>query len=352
MVQLRVELVQADVLEGLQRLQPETVHCVVTSPPYYRMREYPSANGFGFGEEPVAVCEEVQSGGEGCGECYVCKTLKVLDGIYRVLHQTGVVWWNVGDKYSDTGAPLMIPFWIAVGAQRRGWLLRDMVVWAKQVYEERIGNTVGRCIPESLRGWEWSADGALKRRAWRTSRSWEPFLMLVKRGAKYFADRKQVELESYYEKMWSNNIEHPAYVRFRCRPPEYRTRPHKNLPSVWRVSPGTNLLGRRKNFSSVGDGHVATMPLTIADLCVRASASRSGCCSVCRAPALDGKHTCEHRDAELVPTVVLDPFCGSGTSGVAALQNGCSFVGIDISPAYIELARKRLSQKAYQIELL
>ena len=51
--------------------------------------------------------------------------------------------------------------------------------------------------------------------------------------------------------------------------------------------------------------------------------------------------TCDH-DAEPVPATVLDPFCGSGTTGVVALRHGRSFIGIDLNPEYIELARHRI----------
>ena len=51
--------------------------------------------------------------------------------------------------------------------------------------------------------------------------------------------------------------------------------------------------------------------------------------------------TCDH-DSEPVPAIVLDPFCGSGTTGVVALRHGRSFIGIELNPEYIELARKRI----------
>ena len=55
--------------------------------------------------------------------------------------------------------------------------------------------------------------------------------------------------------------------------------------------------------------------------------------------------TCDH-DSEPVPAVVLDPFCGSGTTGVVALRHGRSFIGIELNPEYIELARKRIIDDA------
>ena len=55
--------------------------------------------------------------------------------------------------------------------------------------------------------------------------------------------------------------------------------------------------------------------------------------------------TCDH-DAEPVPATVLDPFCGSGTTGVVALRHGRSFIGIELNPEYIELARKRIIDDA------
>ena len=61
--------------------------------------------------------------------------------------------------------------------------------------------------------------------------------------------------------------------------------------------------------------------------------------------------TCDH-DAEPVPAVVLDPFCGSGTTGVVALRHGRSFIGIELNPEYIELARKRIVGDAPLLNIL
>ena len=56
---------------------------------------------------------------------------------------------------------------------------------------------------------------------------------------------------------------------------------------------------------------------------------------------LDWRPTCDH-DAEPVPAVVLDPFAGSGTTGVVALRHGRSFIGIELNPEYVEIARRRI----------
>ena len=60
--------------------------------------------------------------------------------------------------------------------------------------------------------------------------------------------------------------------------------------------------------------------------------------------------TCDH-DAEPVPATVLDPFCGSGTTGVVALRHGRSFIGIELNPEYIELARKRIIDDAPMLNM-
>ena len=55
--------------------------------------------------------------------------------------------------------------------------------------------------------------------------------------------------------------------------------------------------------------------------------------------------TCGH-DAEPIPATVLDPFCGSGTTGVVALRHGRSFIGIELNPEYVEMARNRIINDA------
>ena len=139
--------------------------------------------------------------------------------------------------------------------------------------------------------------------------------------------------------------------------------------------------------------HFATFPEKLVEPCILAGTSERGVCAECGAPwervtertdaPHDGKTetqyetgsaanrlaltrqaarergeeyvqrvtttgwrpTCDH-DAEPVPSVVLDPFCGSGTTGVVALRHGRSFIGIELNPEYIELARKRIIDDA------
>jgi hypothetical protein len=130
--------------------------------------------------------------------------------------------------------------------------------------------------------------------------------------------------------------------------------------------------------------HFATYPEKLVRPCLLAGTSERGACSVCGAPwrrevdreteatqrVHNGEYdassgfsagwvpgrqsvtttgwapTCEHTDAPTRPCVVLDPFCGSGTTGAVALKNGASFIGIEPSADYLALARKRISAAA------
>ena len=94
-------------------------------------------------------------------------------------------------------------------------------------------------------------------------------------------------------------------------------------------------------------GHFAVYPEKLVEPCILAGTSEHGVCDQCGTPwsTLDWFPTCDH-DSELAPAVVLDPFCGSGTTGVVALRHGRSFVGIELNPEYVELSRKRIIEDA------
>lgn len=350
------ELRLGHVIEELPKIPAGSVQCVVSSPPYYQMRSYdqtrredPTIWGgkretAEYGAEKKAYCESGD-----CGDCYLCRTVKVFDLLRETLHPTGLVWWNIADKYSDSGTPMLLPLRLADRLSKKGWYLRDLIIWAKQIYEERLENTLGRCVPESVNGWKFAEDGTLQKRRWRTTRSHEYVLMLSKsKNIPYFAMKRNVSLPNYTSGRWSDNIFHPSYGRF-AGVHATKGEETKNLPSVWRIDPGewtgTPL------FSNGEDGHIAVMPLKLAQLCVRASTSVEGCCARCRYPVIDGKKTCKCPDADVTPMVVLDPFCGSGTTGVAALKAGCFFIGIDTSQKYLSIARRRLERADTQLDM-
>lgn len=163
-----IRLYQGDVVEVLQRLPANSVHCCTTSPPYWSLRSYLSEDHedkkLELGSEPSPDCNS--QGQAQCGRCFVCAMVKVFREVRRVLHDSGVLILNLGDTYgqpgrwggaldqsclqsSNTGTHsqhvkpnpqtnlpsgnlLGIPWRVALALQADGWILRSDIPWVKR----------------------------------------------------------------------------------------------------------------------------------------------------------------------------------------------------------------------------
>lgn len=152
-------LLTGHVLDRLRDLPDASVHCVVTSPPYYGLRRY-GVEGE-FGAEPLHDCLGWSTRSP-CGGCFVCHLVEVMREVRRVLHPSGTVWLNLGDSFANDGKwggttggkhaaglhgePIgrdrrqtglkpkdqcMIPARTALALQADGWWVRSDVIWAK-----------------------------------------------------------------------------------------------------------------------------------------------------------------------------------------------------------------------------
>jgi len=124
-----VQLYQADARSI--PLPDQSVHCVVTSPPYFGLRVYKDNDDRGIGLESTV-------------EDYIGNLVEVFREVRRVLRDDGVAWLNLGDSYGDSGDRLGIPERVVLALQSDGWTWRDTIIWAKK-----------SAMPESLAGWRW-----------------------------------------------------------------------------------------------------------------------------------------------------------------------------------------------------
>jgi DNA modification methylase len=249
-------------------LADSSVQMVVTSPPYYGLRNYAANPDNAFGREATV------------GE-YVQHAVEVLREIHRVLRQDGVVFWNIADSYREKNLCL-IPQRIAIAAQDDGWIVRDQIIWHKPAP-----------MPESAKD--------------RCTRSYEPILMLTK-SAHYFWDTEAVAEKTNDLKTKPRRFRKgDASVTLRHdEGNHYQPRATRNPRNVWTLSP-TPFRG----------AHFATFPQDLPRRCILA-ASKPG-------------------------DTVLDPFGGSGTTGVVAEELGRHAVLLDISREYVELMQKRMA---------
>ena len=339
------------VLDALPELRDGTVHTVITSPPYWQQRDYgspPVVWGGGasckhrWRKDNLCRCGAWRGslGLEPAPAMFVEHLVAVFRAVRRVLRDDGTVWLVLGDTYRDREL-VGIPWLVAHALQIDGWHIRAEAIWEK-----------GVCLPESAPN--------------RPARSHEQ-VFLLSAGESYYYDpygsrepRQGVEVAN----------SDPAILDGR------------NRRSVWRI-----------NTIPTGHDHTAPFPPALVEVMLLSSTSPYTCAK-CRKPwarvvdrpprpRLDGRRSANSRDGgltgehglestglshgkydewlrdnpprhlgwepacqcgsgQVTPSLVLDPFAGSGTVGLVARQNGRSFVGIDLFDQYLSLARERI----------
>jgi DNA modification methylase len=289
-------------------MDAESVHCCVTSPPYYGLRDYGV---------------EGQIGMEATPDAYVAELVAVFREVRRVLRDDGTLWLNLGDSYTGSanagsertrtcnskpnatdrnlpakrGAGLKpkdligIPWRVAFALQADGWYLRSDIIWAKR-----------NPMPESVTD--------------RPTKAHE-YVFLLTKSARYWYDaeavaEKQTSDGPRVDKEHLNNQYGYAVNRLdagvyhgRCGQKGDGTR---NRRSVWTIP-----------TQRCSEAHFAVMPPELIKPCILAGCPYGG--------------------------VVLDPFGGSGTTGRVAEDLGRDSILIELNPKYIEIARRRAAQQ-------
>jgi site-specific DNA-methyltransferase (adenine-specific) len=300
-------LVNADAIQHLASMESGSVHCIVTSPPYYNQRNYG---------------HDGQIGLEGTVQEYIDRMVAVLHECRRVLCDDGTLWLNVGDSYGGGKQLLGVPWRLALAAQADGWVLRQDVVWHKP-----------SPMPESVTD--------------RCTKAHE-YVFLLAKQADYFFDAEAIKEPSEIgsrnrRSVWRIATKPYAGAHFATMPPELaetcikagsseRGRcPHCGSPWA-RVTKRTKLLRPRpadyvKRTGAAGTGNSCAN--TVAGVAVE---------------TLGWRQSCKCEPHEPVPCVVLDPFAGSGTTLAVAKVLGRDSVGIELNPEYIALAEERIAQ--------
>lgn len=340
-----------DSLSVLKHLSPQSVHCCVTSPPYYGLRDYGTAKWEGgdsscdhrppkddgksgnngqYQEHPRRflgdICRKCgafrrdsQIGLEQTPKEYVTKLVNVFSEVKRVLRDDGTLWVVIGDSYArgfGGGFPgeksatnvgsfkgrssrpvpdgakskdlLGIPWMVAFALRDDGWYLRSDIVWEKP-----------NVMPESVKD--------------RPTRSHE-YVFLLTKSKKYYYNSEAVKEPTIYgpgsrkdvkkggfNSKYANDVARVGDEAFRA------IREFKNKRSVWTIP--------TRPFKGA---HFAVFPPALVEPCVLAGSPDGG--------------------------VVLDPFAGSGTTGQVALSLGRKFIGIELNPEYLPLIRQRLNE--------
>lgn len=368
-----------DVIEALKTIPDESVHCCVTSPPYWGLRDYGVDGQLGLEPTP---------------EKYISKMVDVFREVKRVLRKDGTLWLNLGDSYlcqqgkgflnkhlSDADKNIRIkrpeylkpkdlvgvPWMVAFALRNDGWYLRSDIIWAKP-----------NPMPESVRD--------------RPTKAHE-YVFLLAKSEKYFYDADAIR-EPFADERMGNPGGGGRYMRMLY--PDNSHAQSGLKKGIW--TRGPELGGRNKRSvwtiatESFPDAHFATFPTALVEPCIKAGTSEKGCCPKCGSPwervveptGEYAKHlggswqskdktgkgslpsgiktghyksgwcgirsvetqgwrpTCSCGIEETIPCTVLDPFGGAGTVSLVAKRLGRSSIYIDINPTYAEIAKRRL----------
>lgn len=309
----RVTILQGDCRELLKTLPEQSVQCCVTSPPYWGLRDYGHADQIGLEATPQAYVETMR---------------QVFAEAWRVLRDDGTLWLNLGDSYAGGGnnrgnhSPLSskqlsnhgatgqcsdhakniqkiaglkskdligIPWRVAFALQEAGWYLRQDIIWHKP-----------SCMPESVTD--------------RCTKAHE-YIFLLTKNASYYFDNEAIKEPSEYPdddrkgRSYDHHKSAPTDERNGVRPGNYLDSGRtgyatRNKRSVWSV---TN--------AGYHESHFATFPPDLIKPCILAG-SKPG-------------------------DTVLDPFGGSGTTGMVAVEFGRKAVLIELNHDYIKLCDQR-----------
>jgi len=334
-------LITGDSISALRRMPDDSVHSVITSPPYFRLRSYDASTSWPDGQQCELGQEKTPAG-------YVDHLVEIFNEVHRVLRIDGSLWLNLADTYGDDKSLYGIPWLVATALRSNGWILRQDVIWSK------AGGNCPRCMHRLERG-STKPESVVD----RFVRAHE-YMFLLTKSTDYFFDHEAVK-------------EGPA-----------NRRDVLHLPSAMSMA-----------------GHTAVMPVDLAKIAVRGSTSEHGACADCGSPytrvvergavmqdwqrssgssdsglytgeaqkdyatsgaenasdlkrrvlnsmrerkTIGWERTCICEETAVKPCVVLDPFSGAGTTGRAALELGRHYVGIEILERYNQIAATSLSR--------
>jgi DNA modification methylase len=228
-----------------------------------------------------------QIGLEETPEAYIKNIVEIFRGVRRALRDDGTLWLNIDDTCK--GIPLNIPWRVAFALVGDGWLLQSDIVWHKT--------------------------NAMPRNAKRRPSRDHEYLFLLSKTARYHYDAEEVlvpytkPLNRYggAKKKISDSLKEGSAYSSAHRERKMRPNPDgRHRRTVWGIP----------TFSFPG-AHNAPFPPGLVETCILAGAPMG--------------------------SVVLDPFLGSGTTAAVAKRLGRRFVGIELNPAYVELAKERLA---------
>ncbi len=282
------EILHGDALAVMRSWPADVVDCIVTSPPYWKQRDYRGEAG--------------QIGQEATPAEYVSRLAALFAECRRVLKASGTLWLVIGDKY-ENGAQLGLPWRVALALIDEGWILRADCIWHKP-----------NAMPSSTRS--------------RPTTDHEYIFFLTK-SADYYYDADAVREPHVTFGPHSKMRGGRRHFGVRGGTPEAGKNGGSNNLHDGRWDQAFHPLGRNKRtvwsipLSKFREAHFAVFPAALVETCIRAGCPAAG--------------------------LVLDPFAGSGTVPLVARKLGRDYVGIDCVAEYCAMARRRLAESQKQL---
>lgn len=324
-----IEVMVGDCIEKMQEMASKSVNTVVTSPPYFGLRDYGVDGQIGLEPSP---------------DDFAQRLVEVFREVRRVLRDDGTVWLNLGDSYAAQRGGTKMPAETLAGgiagkggtASHRG---RNFISEATAVSPENVASRNNPVAHRNARsfglkhkdliGIPWRVAFALQADGWylrqdiiwhkpnpmpesvrdRCTKAHE-YIFLLSKGPKYYYDNDAVKEDGVVPagtKGAKGSAERSSKHGVNSRPPEYKVYDGKrNKRSVWTVT--------TKPFKGA---HFATFPPDLVEPCILAGCPVGG--------------------------VVLDPFGGSGTTAGVALKHGRRAVICELNPEYAKMVPSRIA---------
>ena len=362
------KIIQGNALEVLRNFPSESIDCIITSPPYYNLRDYNTdpvnwADGWSgeLGQEPSV-------------DLYVAHLCDIFDECHRVLKKTGTVWVVIGDSYSsgatmsmaeridkelgreDTKMSKMpkrskpnttlppkcligVPFHFALEMINRGWILRNTIIWRKP-----------NAMPSSCKN--------------RFTIDFEYVFFFVKSQKYFFNQILEPFSQSYI--ITCKSVRNPEKTR------KYRSLSSESINKTFEKVLSGELVGRNKravwdvSTENLSEAHFAPFPQKLIEPMIKAGCPKAICskCGAIFTQQTIRKSFGENREkgkydikrmgdsvytietvancdcnAPTVPGIVLDIFAGSGTTLRVAKRLARKSIGIELNPQYVQIAK-------------
>lgn len=328
-----------DALKLLKKLPENSVHCIVTSPPYWCLRDYGIAGQLGMEDTPSK---------------YAAALVRVFKEAKRVLRNDGTLWLNIGDSYAAapksrtaeqaarrstlTGSKgtqiscsiqpnkvvgslkakdlVGIPWMVAFALRKAGWYLRCDIIWSKP-----------NPMPESVTD--------------RPTKAHEYIFLLTKSDKYYYDadaiktiaknpedDARRIGKQSWGNKNTPDQLRNGIRPRksgnLERKPGSERGCPSDSTSNVCGSVPWEGMKANKRSVWTVptkpfAEAHFATFPPELITDCIKAGCPEGG--------------------------IVLDPFMGAGTTALVSAKLNRNYIGIELNPSYIEISEKRLQSE-------